>query len=89
MSQDPTADEMRSYLREQFGSECDPVDGMTLSFPVECAIWWFGNDWHGGQDSNLYSALSTSEYHPGAGESGPEPDSTDAMMYEALEEQFT
>jgi hypothetical protein len=89
MNQDPTAQEMRDYLRQQFGSECDPVDDMTLSFPVECAIYWFANDWHSGQSSNLYSALSTSEYKPGMAENGPELDSVDAMMYEALETQFT
>ena len=74
--QDPTADEMRSYLRDECG--CDS------EFDMEEAIYWYANDYHGGQDTNLYSALSTSEYKPGAYERGPE----DPTYYDALEEEF-
>lgn len=59
MIRDPSGDEMRSYLRSlPFADEFDEFDR-------EEAIYWFANDYHGGQWSNLYSALSTSEYHPG------------------------
>jgi hypothetical protein len=37
-------------------------------FDIEAAIYWFATDWHGGQWSNLYSALSTSPYKPGLSE---------------------
>ena len=86
---DPTAEVMRDYLREEFPGECEPdTEDMTLCFAVECAIYWFASHYHGGQTTNLYSALSTSEYHPGACESGPEAGSLDDMMYEALEHRY-
>ena len=50
---DPTRDEMLTALA---GAD---------EFEVEAAIYWFAADWHGGQSSNLYSALSTSRYRPG------------------------
>lgn len=53
---DPTAKEMREYLKEQ---------GFTDDWDIEPAIYWFAHDYHGGQASNLYSALSTSMYRPG------------------------
>jgi hypothetical protein len=54
---DPTRDEMLTALA---GAD---------EFEVEAAIYWFAADWHGGQSSNLYSALSTSRYRPGTLES--------------------
>jgi hypothetical protein len=76
---DPTANEMRTYLR-QLDSDADKFD-------VEGAIYWFSSDWHGGQASNLYSALSTSEYRPGACARWAD---TPAMieMVEALEAEY-
>ena len=57
-------------------------------FDVESAIYWFAADWHGGQASNLYSVLSSSEYSPGAIERGVEPNSMAHEMYCALQEEF-
>lgn len=80
---DPTADEMREFLRKlPFIGEADEID-------IEGAIYWFANDWHGGQSSNLYSALSMSEFHPGLTCNGPEPGSMEAMLYEELEAEFS
>jgi hypothetical protein len=85
--QDPTRDDMLTSINVAFDSEARG-DGTMLNFDVEQAIYWFANDWHGGQWSNLYSALSTSEYHPGALECGCEPESTAADMYQHLVETF-
>jgi hypothetical protein len=82
MQYDPTANEMRAYLKTLAGAEYDDFSG-------EAAIYWFANDWHGGQSSNLYSALSTSEFSPGPLCNGPEPETTEESYYAELEEQFT
>ena len=78
---DPTASEMREYLnRSQFNIfEFD-------NFDIECAIYWFANDYHSGQDSNLYSALSTSDYSPARNEKGPTEIAK--FVYDALVEEF-
>lgn len=77
LSKDPTAEEMREYLQDIYGDElCD--------FDMEGAIYWFAYSWHGGQNSNLYSALSTSEFHPGPCCKGPEKDSMEEMAYKDL-----
>ena len=55
---DPTITEMRQALAKDM-PELDDFDR-------EAAIWWFAADYHGGQWSNLYAALSASQYRPGA-----------------------
>lgn len=77
---DPTFQEMREYLAAL------PFDDERDAFDIECAIYWYSADYHGGQWTNLYSALSMSEYRPGAMESGP--DSVAAILYAALEDEF-
>jgi hypothetical protein len=47
-----------------FANEFDEIDR-------EGAIYWFAADYHSGQWSNLYEALSTSPYSPGPIERGP------------------
>ena len=59
---DPTIEEMRSLLATIPGAD---------AFDREGAIYWFAADYHGGQGSNLYSALSRSQYRPGAWERRP------------------
>jgi hypothetical protein len=54
-------------------------------FDREEAIYWYACSWHGGQWSNLYSALSTSESSPGIISSAPEPGSMGEMCLEELE----
>lgn len=81
---DPTREQMLEALAPMLavlGTEADPSD-------VECALYWYANDWHGGIHSNLYSVLSMSDYRPGAIECGPEDDSIAAMLYVELEEHF-
>lgn len=79
---DPTAAEMRRFLKKRHGSEADDFD-------IEAAIYWFAHDWHGGQSSNLYSALSTSEYRPGRSMSSIEDESAHAaLMYADLEDHY-
>ncbi len=77
MTIDPTADEMRAFLTMQ---QCGDYD----EFATEEAIYWFANDYHGGQASNLYSALSTGGFRPGPCANGPEDD----YLYEALEYEY-
>lgn len=82
MMSDPTADEMRAYLATlPYASEAD-------AFDIEEAIYWFANDRHGSQSSNLYSALSTSEFSPGPIASGCEPGGMSSMLYDELEAEF-
>lgn len=89
MPQDPTAEEMRTFLNTEFAITKDWHDDPGFDFDVEEAIYWFAYSWHGGGGSNLYSALSTSEYRPGPLRNGPEEDSLSAMMLESLEAEYT
>lgn len=83
MNFDPTREEMLAVLAAMpFANECEDFDR-------EEAIYWFANDWHGGQDSNLYSVLSTSEYDPGPLSTGCDEESMSALCYEELEHAFT
>jgi len=79
--QDPTCKEMLKVL------ETCPFASETCDFDRASAIYWFANDWHGGQSSNLYSALSTSPYNPGPIASGPE-DGLEADLYLELVNAF-
>lgn len=83
---DPTADEMREYLRDQFAGLLDDDEGER--FVIEGAIYWFASHYHGGQASNLYSALSTSEFRPGPLCNGPESETAEADLYDALVSKF-
>ena len=40
------------------------VDNDSFNLSAEIAIYWFASDYHGGQDTELYSILSTSPYSP-------------------------
>jgi hypothetical protein len=79
---DPSRQEMIEHIKGVYGREADRFD-------IEEAIYWFANDYHGGQGSNLYSALSTSEYRPGRMSSGPEEGSMSEMIYADLVETFS
>ena len=83
MAQDPSRDEMLAFIATL------PCQSEIEDFDREAAIYWFANDWHGGQWSSLYSALSTSEYRPGMVARGPEPESMESMLYDALVSQYT
>ena len=77
---DPTRADMLSFLGSITDETLDDVD-------IECAIWWFCADNHGGQWSNLYAALCASPYQPGPCERGPE--GLSAWLYEELTLEFT
>ncbi len=76
--QDPTREEMLEFLNAcPFADEQDEFDR-------EEAIYWFASNYHGGQSSNLYSALSTSPYNPGPIARGP----SDLFLYDELRAAF-
>lgn len=81
---DPTKEEIYKALHL-------PPDGRTdgdLNLDVERAIYWFANDWHGGQSSNLYSILSTGPYKPGRPELGCSDEDESGECYDTLVEAF-
>lgn len=79
--QDPDKEEMVQYLRSQYGSEFNDDD-------AEVAMYYFASDFHGGQASNLYSVLSTSEYKPGASGNVESEGELVKMMYDTLVDEF-
>lgn len=61
------------------------LSGAHGAFSAACALYWYCNDYHGGQDSDLYALQSQLDYRPGMAENGPEPDTVDVDIYRALE----
>ena len=53
------------------------------------AAWWFASNFHSGQDSNLYRALTALEYRPGAARSGLRKGSLVEAIYDGLCQEFT
>lgn len=81
MTHDPTLKEMRKYLTlRPFADEFDEFDR-------EEAIYWFANDYHSGQWSNLYSALSCSEFRPSPIARGPSESAS--ILYDELIDGFS
>lgn len=81
---DPTIEEMRKFLKTKLKVYApDATEDDT-----EVAIYWYASDYHSGQDSNLYSALSQSEYRPGRIENGIEKDSVAYDLYQELESKY-
>ena len=78
---DPTHEEMTEFLATQ-------TCGEDMSDDIEIAIYWFAMYWHSGQSSNLYSALSTSPYHPGMDGRLEGESDTVQHMFDALEAGF-
>jgi hypothetical protein len=69
--------QMLEYLRGLYGNGWEDT--------AEIAIYWFANDYHDGQSSELYSILSTSPYHPSPLARGIESeDDMSQDMYEDL-----
>lgn len=60
-SKDPTKEEMVKFLNDKYKGHIDYTDE-EIQFPIEAAIYWYAYNYHSGQNSNLYSALSTSKY---------------------------
>jgi hypothetical protein len=65
MASDPTRDEMLAFLE---------TTGVEDEFDREEAVYWFAANYHGGQSSNLYEALSMSPYAPGLATNEPDDD---------------
>lgn len=104
---DPTRAELIAFLesiyaRETCGetahteaeAEADDHDGCGCRFDIEEAAYWLAVHYHSGGGSNLYVALSVSEFRPGCGE-GDLPDDLEdencervvsTMLYHAGEE---
>jgi hypothetical protein len=80
---DPTREEMLEFLKKTYGREEGFEDA------AEVAMYWFANWNHGGQWSNLYSVLSTSQFNPGPISRGPEPGSMEEMMEKDLESEYS
>lgn len=87
MAHDPTTQEMTSHLTSTFAGLIDFSESGT-EFDIAEAIYWFASNYHGGQWSNLYSSLSTSEYRPGPCTRGPEEGSQAELLYQELESKF-
>ena len=79
---DPSAEDMREHLRGSYGDNVEDFD-------IEAAIYWFAHDYHTGQGSQLYRALSNSEYNPGRlmSSAKDEGDMVE-ILYEELEANF-
>lgn len=75
---DPTHQEMYDFLAQACGGEED------IRFDIEEAIYWFANNYHSGQWSNLYAALCQSDYSPGPITNAP----TDPFMYNMLVDEY-
>jgi hypothetical protein len=66
------------------------VDPEADDFDIEAAIYWLASDYHGGQTSDLYSILSTSEFKPGPSHSSVEDEGETAkMIYDMLAQEFS
>ncbi len=74
---------MMDFLRQSYGTE----EG--FEHDAEAAIYWFANDWHSGQASELYSILSTSPFSPGPISTLESEGELVKMMYEDLEARFS
>lgn len=88
MTSDPTRKELMRAL-QPFRRSIEAESGRGgWDMDREAAIYWFASMYHGGQWSNLYSVLSTSPYRPGRLANGPEPDSSEEMLFEVLVDTF-
>lgn len=87
MIQDPTAEDMMAVLVQEWNGLCEVSD---IETDGTIAIYWFANNYHGGQTSNLYSALSTSPYKPGPITTFDKDMDTGLVydMYETLTNEF-
>ena len=79
---DPDRSELVAFLEKQYPivtcgetlhseqeAEADDHDGCGCRFEIEAAAYYLAAHYHGGQWSNLYSALSCSPFKPGAAQS--------------------
>jgi hypothetical protein len=85
---DPSRRALLRFLRGEYcAATCgESPEAPEAEFEIECAAYWTAADYHAGQDSELYAALSASPYRPGPIESGPEPGSVAEELYRAAQD---
>ena len=79
--QDPTREDMLAFLQSS------PYTAEAGEFDIEAAIYFFASHYHGGQASNLYTALCSSLYRPAWCARGP-ADGMQRFLYETLETEY-
>lgn len=80
---DPTQDDMVIALHSSGITDT----GEDCGFEIAEATYWFASDYHGGQNSNLYAALSSNPFRPGPLASGP-AEGLASMFYDTLVMEF-
>lgn len=89
MAKDPTFEDMIEFLKKTYKGLIDVNSYEEFTVPASIAIYWFGSAYHGGQWSNLYSALCQSEYRPGRMMNDVSDETEDVtMMYNSLSIEF-
>ena len=73
---------------DNFDGHLDGSEFLAAAFDIEAAIYLFASNWHSGMGSNLYSVLSTSEFHFGSCVGGPEEDSAEEEIFNFLESHY-
>lgn len=68
VASDPEYKDILLFLCGHLNTTADEIDN---DIDVQEGIYWFANNWHGGQVSNLYKVLSQSKYRPGPLHNGP------------------
>jgi hypothetical protein len=82
MIEDPTRRRMLQHLSQVY-------DLTEYADDAEIAMYWFANDYHGGQWSELYGVLCNSPYKPGVMTcSVKQEDALAGLMYSELEIEF-
>ena len=82
---DPTIDEMRTFLKKEFGGL---VDKESLENDGTAAMHWFANDYHGGQWTELYKVFSLG-FKPGPSHNSVKDEGEVASdMYDALKKEY-
>lgn len=61
------------------------MDRVDLAFEIAEGLYWFCNDWHGGQSSELYAVLSCLDYAPAWSEISPADDTDSGERFNARE----
>lgn len=80
---DPTREEMLEFIAQQYRGCHEMLENESAE-----AIHQFASEYHAGQNSNLYSALSQSEFRPGPMWSQTEEKSFARDIYNSLVEEY-
>src|SRR6185312_3252520 len=81
--EDATSD--HDCVRSRKSTDKTPVTGDNY-FGAAKGLYWYCSDWHGGQDSELYSIMSARlDYHPAMSERGPDAEDESGDFYAELQ----